>query len=203
MGVLGLLGWTVYVIFSWLSSLESKVVIAIIAACFTIVSSTVALVLGRYFEKKKEQEVAHRDKKVVLYDELTSRLFKVFQDTKLEEGIEQEESEEGADEDLVMFLREVQRKLILWGGPSTVVSYADWHKKLTASPGDPKAETMVGMVDFFLSLRSDLGLSNKGISREHIYRFMLQQPDLFAQMYEANNDVRFSEIVEAEKALKG
>jgi hypothetical protein len=76
-------------------------------------------------------------------------------------------------------LREVQRKLILWSGPKVVIKYAEWHKVLTSSSGNPKAEAMVVMVDFYLSLRGDLGLSNHGIKRDHLIRFLLQEPELF------------------------
>jgi hypothetical protein len=185
--------WAATAVFSWFSSLKSEVAIALIAASATIFTSTVAIVLGRYLESKKEREAAHRDKKVVLYDELTSRLFKMFH-----EG----ESKDKTKGDFVGFLREVQRKLILWAGPKVVVSYAAWHRVLTSNPGNPKAEALIKMVDFFLSLREDLGLSNKGIQRDHLVRFMLQKPELFMQMYRKNQHVSFSDIIQAEEALK-
>ena len=62
---------------------------------------------------------------------------------------------------------------------------------------------MMAMIDFFLSLRKDLGLSNKGIRREHMIHFMVRESDLFLRMYEANKEVRFSQIIEAEKKLSG
>jgi hypothetical protein len=188
------IGLALFKMMNWFQTLSSDVAIAIVAASATVITSTIAVVLGRYLESKKEREAAHRDKKIVLYDELTSRLFQTFQ---CEENKKNKNNSVTAE-----FLREVQRKLILWAGPKVVIQYAEWHKILTSSPGDPKAEAMIGMIDFYLSLREDLGLSNQGIKREHLVRFMLQQPELFMQMYQKNRDVTFAEISTAEKALK-
>jgi len=123
--------WVIASLLLWFGSLQSNVALALIAASVTIFTSTAAVVLGRYLESKKEREAAHRDKKVLLYDEFTGRLFKMFHG---------EESDEAGNADLVDFLRDVQRKLILWSGPKTVIQYAEWHKLLTDQAEDPKLQ---------------------------------------------------------------
>ena len=103
---------------------------------------------------------------------------------------------------MVPFLREIQRKLILWSGPEVIKSYAEWHFVLTTNPIKPKFESMVKMIDFYLALRKDLGHSNKGIKRDHLIRLMLQRPELSMNMYKKNPDVTFEEISEKEKELQ-
>ena len=119
---------------------------AIIAGSTTIFAAVSALVLGRHYEAKNERDVAHREKKVILYDEFTLGLFKVFHD---------ESNKPDQNQDLVTFLRETQRRLILWSGPKVVIAFAKWHSVLTSQGDTPKAEAMVSMVDFLLALRED------------------------------------------------
>ena len=195
--LIGVIGWALWVALSFsysaFKSLNPEVAVAIIAGSTTIFAAVSALVLGRHYEAKKEREVAHREKKVILYDEFTARLFKVFHEEK---------NTPDQNQDLVGFLRETQRKLILWSGPKVVISFAKWHQVLTSQGDTPKAEAMMSMVDFLLALREDLGHSNKDIKRDHIVRFLLKNPGLFLEMYKNNPNVSFAEIVAVEKALK-
>ncbi len=186
--------WLIYKIavlfISALSLLDSDISVAIIAGSATIFASVLAVIISRYFQVKREQEIAHRDKKVELYDQFLTRLFDIFLSG---------DKNKQASEDLIPFLREVQRKLILWAGPNVIKSYADWHKLITTKPA--RAIQMIKMIDFFLSLRKDLGHSNSGIQREHLVRFLLKNPELFMQEYRKNPNITFEKMSELEKKL--
>jgi|GEM_PF-1122204 len=172
------------------AALEKNVAVAIVVGSATVLGSTFAVVLTRYYQSKREREVAHRDRKIALYDEFMAKLFAVFLD---------DTEEETKSEDLVPFLREIQRKLILWSGPGAIKAYAEWHSVLTTAP--PRALQMIKMIDFFIALREDLGHSNKGIQHSHMVRFLLQNSDLFMQEYRKNPNVTFAEIAELEEKL--
>lgn len=189
-GVLWLFYKAIAQAYNAFASLSPNVAVAIVAASATILASTLAVVLTRYYQSKREREVAHRDRKIDLYDECMTKLFAIFLgDTK----------KETKPEDLVPFLREIQRKLILWSGPGAIKAYAEWHKVLTTTP--PRAIQMIKLIDFFLALREDLGHSNKGIQHSHMVRFLLQNPDLFMREYRKNPNVTFEEIAAVEKKL--
>lgn len=186
--------WLIYKIavffISAISLLDSDVSVAIIAGSATIFASVLAVIISRYFQVKREQEIAHRGKKVELYDEFLVRLFEIF----LGDDKNKKDSK-----DFIPFLREIQRKLILWAGPNAIKSYADWHKVLTTKPA--RAIQMIKMIDFFLALRKDLGHSNSGIQREHLVRFLLRNPELFMQEYKKNPNITFEEMSKLEKKL--
>ncbi len=165
---------------------------AIGAAVIAVFSSVITIMLARYYEAKRERESAHRDKKIELYDSFLKELFKIF----LEDSRENNNQNE-----FVPYLREVQRKLILWSGPGVIRAYAEWHSVMTSQGDTPRAKSMISMIDFFLALRKDLGHSNNGIRREHLIRFMMKNPDLFVRMYKKNQNVSFSEIAAVEKEL--
>lgn len=195
LSMIGFMVWlgfklTIY-IFQVFTTLDTNLAVAIIAGSTTIIASTLAIVLGKHFEAKKGREVAHREKKVALYDDFLEKLFEIFLG---EGGLKQAE--------FVPYLRDTQRKIILWASPNVIKSYADWHKELRLHMGNPKAKSMIKMIDFFLALRKDLGHSNKGIKHEHLARFMLKNPELFMQMYKQNSDISFDEIAKAEKSLQ-
>ena len=60
---------------------------------------------------------------------------------------------------------------------------------------------MIKMVDFFLSLRKDLGHSNSGIQREYLVRFLLKNPELFMREYRKNPNTTFEEMSKLENKL--
>lgn len=161
---------------------------ATIIASATVLASTLAVVITRYFQSKREQEVAHRDKKVELYDGYLEKLFDLFAEIKKREINPHE---------LLPFMRERHRKLILWSGPKTLKAYVDWHKELTKKPG--RVEQMIKMFDFFLAFRNDLGLSNHGIGRSHMARLVIQNPDFFMHEYKKNQNITINELIQLEQ----
>src|SRR5438874_71923 len=100
--------------------------------------------LGRHYERKKEIEAHFRSDKIKMYDEFLQELFKTFQ----QDG-------DAAKPDLVKFLREWQRKLVLWGGADVLRTYFVWMAKLKL--GKPDAQTIFKMDEFFRALRADIG----------------------------------------------
>ena len=192
--VLGGLLWLSYksVVFIYhvFTSLNPNVVVAIIAGVATVLASTLAVVVTRYFQAKADKEAAHRDRKIDLYDEIISKLYSIFLgDTKKETNPEL----------LTPFLREAQRKLILWAGPGALTTYSDWSKALTSAPA-PCASQMIITIELILALREDVGLSNAGIKHSHMVRFFLKHSDFFMEQYRKNKDITFQEISELEKA---
>lgn len=185
---LGGIFWVCYKIVNFIISifktLNPNVVAAIVVASATIIASTITIVLGRYFEAKRERVAVHRDKKIDLYDKFLEKLFVFFLGN----------DEEKKEINLVSFLKENHRKLILWSSPNVIKTYTEWSALLSASPNNPKAKSMIKMMDLYLALRKDLGHSNKGINHGHLIRFMLKRPELFMRMFKQNPEVTFAEI---------
>jgi len=199
------LGLALFVLFIWggyqlitlfiefFAKLDKTVAVAIVAGSVTVLTSTLTVVLGRYFEAKRDREAAHREKKTELYNEFLGMIF----DKSLAHDEEKEE-----EVDLVPSLREIQRKFILWSGPDAVKAYADWHALLRTQGNAPRPNSMIKMVDFFLALRGNLGHSNKGIKPDHLVSFLLRNPELFMEMYRKNADVSLAEIAAKEEEVR-
>ena len=66
--------------------------------------------------------------------------------------------ESGTQVNLVPFLQEWQRTMVLNGGARVLTAYLKWIDHLRHR--EPDAETVFLMGEFFLAMRKDVGLSN-------------------------------------------
>jgi len=171
-------------------SLDKQVAIGLLTAATTILVSTSTVVLGRYLERKKEIESHFRAQKIEIYDEFLKEFFKLFNDT-----------EDGSEPyDMVPFLKEWQRKMIVWGGEDVLKSYIDWMARLKA--GEPDARAMWMTEDFFRAIRKDLGQSSKNLPKGSFIHLILRNADFFIKMSQANPSITISKIAELEKAAE-
>jgi len=56
--------------------LDPKVSVGILTASGTVIAATLAIVLGKYFERKKDIEAHYREKKIEIYDEFLKEFFR-------------------------------------------------------------------------------------------------------------------------------
>ncbi len=180
--------WSVSSIWDTLVSVDTKLAVGIVAAVTTVIGATLTVTIGKYFERKQAVEADFRERKVEIYDEFLGEFFKLF------------ESQNNMDDSrLVSFLKEWNRKVVVWGGSEVLRSYIKWMGHLKSS--EPNAESMFLMGDFVLAVRKDLGLSNKGIDRKTFASLILKNPDLFLEMATKNPRVTLAELAIEEQKL--
>ena len=82
LAIFGGTAWFLYLGFQgiWrtLVGVNPQPAVAVVAAATTLIASTATVMLGRYFERKKEIEAHFRAEKIKIYDEFLTELFKVF-----------------------------------------------------------------------------------------------------------------------------
>ncbi|MBB1426205.1 hypothetical protein H5181_06960 [Shewanella sp. SG44-2] len=186
--------WIVSQIWGQFKLLDPKVSVGLLTAATTVIVATSTIVLGKYIERKKDIEAHYRQKKTEIYDEFLCEFFKIFHS-----DIDNENEE--ANPDLVVFLREWQRKMILWGGQDVLSKYIAWMGHL--KKGNPDAKTMFMMEEFFLEIRKDLGHKNNKLVKGSFIHLILQNPELFMVMAKDNPNLTLAELGEAEIALQG
>lgn len=175
--------------FQYVATVQKEIAAALLAASATIIVSIATVFIGRYYERKRELDALYRDKKTMIYDEFLGRFFDTFHgnDDDLKER-----------DDLVPFLREFMRKLLLWGGPEVVASFIKWKKSLL----NVNAETIFATEDFLLAVRKDLCHSNKQIEKGFFARLFLQEGELLLEMAKINPKVTLIEVDEMSKAIQ-
>lgn len=184
--------WLVSQVWNQFKILDPKISVAILTAATTVLVATLTVVLGKYYERKKDIEAHYRTKKTEIYDEFLSEFFKLF--------FSSENTDNNENTDLVTFLREWQRKIILWGGQDVLVKYIQWMNHL--KKGTPDANTMFLMEEFFLEIRKDLGHRNNKLVKGTFISLMLQNPVLFMAMAKENPNITLAELTEAEQVLQ-
>ena len=189
-------GWLVYLfigaIWGQFKQLDPKVSIALLTAAGTVLAATLTVVLGKYYERKKDIEAHYREKKTEIYDEFLKEFFKLFHHV--------DEGDERKEEDMVTFLREWQRKMILWGGQDVLAKYVSWMGKL--KQGEPDAQTMFMTEELFLEIRKDLGHKNNKLVKGTFVSLILRNPELFLSMAKENPNVTLAQLSELEQKLQ-
>ncbi|XOV87361.1 MAG: hypothetical protein ACFHX7_20795 [Pseudomonadota bacterium] len=180
-----------------LASVDARLAVGVVAGFATVVAATVTVSLGKYFERKQGVESHFRDRKLEIYDEFLKELFRVFFESNpdADDPLGEQRSSE-----LVDFLREWQRKMIVWGGSDVLLTFMKWKEHL--AKGEPDAESVFLMGDFFLAVRRDLGLSNKGFDRTTFAGVILRSGSLLTTMAKENPQVTLAELGEIEKQLE-
>lgn len=192
-GLISLLGWSIFwvirTVWRQFLQLDATLAVGIITASTTVLVATLTVVLGRYFERKKEVAAHFRASKIEMYDAFLKEFFTVFGPG----------SDDPTAINLTPFLREWQRKMIVWGGSRVLTAYIKWKDHLVR--GTPDATTLFLMEDFFREIRRDIGLSNSGLRKGLFFHFILKSPELFLAMARQNPGVTFEELVAREKEL--
>ena len=191
LGVLVLAGWGLLwlcrTVWTGLVGVNPQLAVAVLAAGTTLLASTATVMLGRFYERRKEIEAHFRAEKIKIYDEFLSQLFKLF------------ENEGETSSEMVKFLREWQRKLVLWGGSNVLAAYFKWMSRL--KKGNPDAETLFFMDEFFRALRADIGQSSSGLARGSFAHLILRNADLFLAQAARNPRLTLEELGRLEKVL--
>lgn len=189
--IIGGIGYGFYVAVAGLwelfLSLDKQLSIGLLTAFTTVFVSTLTVMLGRYFERKREIESHFRASKIQMYDEFLSEFFKLFGDEEYNDG------------DLVPFLREWQRKMIVWGGAPVMSAYIKWNKNLKKN--EPDAASVFLMDEFFRAMRKDIGLTNSGLEKGVFSHFILRNPELFLTAAKKNPNITLTELSKIEKDL--
>jgi hypothetical protein len=167
------------------ASMKPELAGAVITAASTVVISIMTLALGRYFEKKRELEALHREKKIPIYGEFLEGVFNVFYGGKLAKKV-----------DATALLQKWQTRIVLWGGADVVNAYLRWKHILTTS--EPTAESLRITDELILAIRKELGHDDAGLAKDLFPRFILREYQVLADAAKDNPKVPLSVLAEIE-----
>lgn len=195
--LIGVLGWGLYLIigllFRSLSSLNPNVSAAIIAAFATVTVSTLTLAISKQYQLNADRFASNRENKVILYSKIIDQLYDVL--TGGNKGLPKDPGQT----ELVQFFKDIQRDLIIWGGPKTIIALVKWRREILKSKDSVKQ--YMALMDFFLSLREDLGHSNKSLNNTVFTELLLKNSALLISEYKKNPNITFADIVVLEQRL--
>lgn len=169
-----------------IKSINPSLAIALITAASTIAVSTITIMVGRYYERKREIEAHFRVAKIEIYEEFIGELFDLF-------------ASSGEGKDIADFLRGWQKKIVLKAGSGVLVAYFNWRSELRRDAAS--ARSMLAMDEFFRALRADVGQNSKGLEKGAFVHLILKNPELFLATIKNNPKVNMHQLAEMEKAL--
>jgi hypothetical protein len=179
--------------FAYIRVVPKEIGASLVAGAATILVATLTVVIGRYFERKKELDALYRERKTEIYDEFLKKFFEIFHSKA-------EAQPTATPDDLVPFLRKFMRKLILWSGPEVIEAFVKWKDHL--AKGVPDADSIFLTESFLLSIRKDLRHSNRGIRKGFFAKLFLSGGALFLTLAERNPKITLAEVAEIEKSVK-
>ena len=154
--LLGFIVWGVYYLLRlyWVSvtSLQSDIGSAIVAASATVIVSVSAIVGGKYFERRQQIEQQQRERKIEIYEEFMEKWFAYILELKKKPTKNFAESDE-----FVQFFSKFTRKLILWGSNGVVKEYSTFRQVSSQPVKEGSLELLIQFEKVLLEMRKDLG----------------------------------------------
>ena len=162
------------------------------AALLTAAGVAITAIIVKHVEHRHTVEAQFRDNKVKLFQDFLLEYDKL----SLRKGNEDDDNQH-----LVEFLKDWQRKIIFWGGPSVLKNFLALKNGMgPINTVQDMGNVLQLMGDLILSMRKDLGLSNIGINRQAFAaHLILRHATLFLSALKTNPSMKLSEYEEIEK----
>lgn len=179
--------WIVSKIWEQFMLLDSEVSATLLTAAATVMAATVAVTIGKYYERKIDIEAHHRAKKIEVYDEFLSGFFDLIASSE-----NKDLDNLDPNDPLVQFFREWQRKMILWGGHGVLVAYTSWMSHMRK--GAPDLQGMLLVDEFFREIRRDLGHQSNKLKKGALIGLIVSNPEVFLEKAKENPNMTLEEM---------
>jgi len=145
---------------------DIKIIVAIIAS----LSAVLGAFFTQYFIKKREEQNAHRDKKIEIYNEFIDIAQRMVASKNENLNIKKV-----TDEELQDFFFRFNRDIILWGSPGVIKTFLEFKN---ASHNSIKGKELLVLINnLYKEFRKDIGLSNWGLNSNELIKINLSDPE--------------------------
>ncbi|MCY3555438.1 MAG: hypothetical protein OXH56_08975 [Gemmatimonadetes bacterium] len=158
--------------------MDDKILVALAA----VIGSLLGVLLGKLWDRRNEAAALFRELKVQKYESITELFSKAFSSA--------EQVPPGANPDDVVFLHEWQLMALMRASPETLNAYLKFRKDIQ----EGGAGSVFAFGEFFLALRKDLGLSNRGINDEIFARLVWANADRLIPIAKKNPHIDLAEL---------
>lgn len=149
--------------FSTFSTLDTGVIVALIAGAVSIITLVGGSVLNNRM-KRREYLYQHRETPYM-------QLISMFYDFQKRARI----GKEFTEEELLDIFTEFNKEITLWGSSKAIKIWGNWRVASAKERLNPK-DVMFGMEDVMIQLRKDMGLK-RGINRGDLLRLVVNDID--------------------------
>lgn len=165
----------IFLFFRYIEELYKKgdlplpLIISIVTAVATITTAIVTTLITKSNELKLQVRTEQRDKKALIYEELTGFFFKIIFESKLKSE-EEPVSAETKEKEIVEFLTSYTPKIIMWGSDEVLREFYLFRSTSLSVQSDPKKvfDVIRKFEELLFSIRRDLGHKNKKLRKGNI-----------------------------------
>ncbi len=134
----------------------------------TIIGGFIAFALAIFAfwrEIRKSRQEAHRERKVEIYQNFSEIIFEMIKNS----GDDKKNKEYAESSEFMEKMWKYKQGILFYGSPKVINTFATWQKN-TEIKDKSALEVMMGVGDLLLAMRSDLGLSNRGLTNLTIHQ---------------------------------
>jgi hypothetical protein len=165
-GIIIVLGFYIYKLLFWIfTTLDERVLAAIIAGFFTVLVTAISVLLTKRYEFNKQIKEQHQLKKVPIYEEFLAFWFKVLMAPKTGKKV--------SDKEMMIFFSEFTQKLILWGSDEVIREYGRFRDYFTKEEKSNPKVSLEMYEALLLAIRKDCGHENKGIKSHNLLKLFI------------------------------
>lgn len=169
-GVPFLLWIAVRALVEWISTQESQVAAAVVAAAGTVLAGLGAVILAQQRSKTREIAESHRPNKVELY----TRFIKKVMDYMWKTRDRKAAAPATNDPELQEFFEHFTTDLVLWGSPGVIRAYGKFRR---ATKDESGLRAVLVMDELMRAMRKDLGHSDWLLQRGEVIKIFLLDPE--------------------------
>ena len=154
-----------------LTSLDSDIAVAIIAAAATVFVSVLSIVLGKAYESRTLIQKEHREKKIPVYEDLIKFMFRILMGVKT--------GDQPTEKEIIDFMSHFTQRIMVWGSDDVLAAWVKW-RRAAIDEQDLKKNPIKLMLlyeDLILTIRRDLGHKNKNIGEGDVLALFVNDID--------------------------
>ncbi len=167
------LGFVMRWVLQGLLRVDPELGAALATGFVAVVVTVLSVAVSKYYERKSTVEQALREQKVPIYEKLIDFIFRITFAEKRGESMP-------SDQEMVLFMTELTRDLVIWGSPDVIRSFSSF-KRLSASLADSGAyiPIMFAVEDVFRAIRKDLGHGDTLLKKGDILAIYINDIDQY------------------------
>jgi multidrug transporter EmrE-like cation transporter len=155
------------------SNLHQEVAVAIIAGAATVLVSVFSIILGKYYERKREIDLELREKKIPMYEEFVNYFFRILLTDKINKPISQK--------DILEFYGKFTQKLMVWGSDEVIKKWSNYRRHSVENINDDTCSprSMFLFEDLLFAIRKDMGHKNKDVHKGELLGLFVNDIDKY------------------------
>lgn len=164
--------WVIRSAYRVLSSMDSDIAVAIIAAAATVLVSVISIIVGKIYEAQTSIQEELRKRKTPVYEEFITFIFRVLLGEKT--------GSTPTSDEMAKFLSDYNQKMMVWASDSVLREWSAWRHSLEQHNALEEPNFVAGLIQYeklILAIRKDLGHKNEGIKKFDILRLFINDLD--------------------------